>query len=109
MAHALPLLPQLEEGSPEDPDPYSEPSVVSIGGPRLHLQAPLDHRALRDGDFWRRVPAYAAVSRAEFLDHHWQAKNSITRPERLLHVLRDLAEPMFVDDVAQALEFAPMA
>jgi lysine 2,3-aminomutase len=96
MAHALPLLPQLDEGSPEDPDPYSEPS-----GP--------DHRSLEGGDFWRRVPAYAHVSRAEFLDHQFQARNSLTRPEKLLHVLRDLAEPMFVDDVAQALEFAPMA
>jgi lysine 2,3-aminomutase len=126
MAHALPLLPQLDEGSPEDPDPFSEPSGTHVD-PRLLSQSPLsgsadsslllsqpfhsgpDHRALLGGDFWQRVPAYADVSRAEFLDHLWQARNSITRPERLLHVLRDLAEPMFVDDVAQALEFAPMA
>jgi lysine 2,3-aminomutase len=85
-----------EEGSPDDPDPDSEPP-----GP--------DHRSLRGGDFWRSIPAYAHVSRAEFLDHSFQAKNSLTRPEKLLHILRDLTEPAFVNDVARALARAPMA
>jgi lysine 2,3-aminomutase len=95
MAHALPLLKELE-GPAEEPEPPSSESEP-------------DHRALRDGDFWRRVPAYTHVSRADFLDHQWQARNSITRPEKLLTVLRELAEPDFVSDVARALEFAPMA
>lgn len=95
MAHALPLLQELE-GPAEEPEP---PSSESAG----------EHRALRDGDFWRRVPAYAHVSRSDFLDHQWQARNSITRPEKLLTVLRDLTESEFVADVAQALTFAPMA
>lgn len=95
MAHALPLLKELE-GPAEEPEPPSSDSEP-------------DHRALRDGDFWRRVPAYTHVSRAEFLDHAWQARNSITRPEKLLTVLRDMAEPEFVADVAKAIEYAPMA
>lgn len=95
MAHALPLLKELE-GPAEEPEPPSSDSDP-------------DHRALRDGDFWRRVPAYTHVSRAEFLDHQWQAKNSITRPEKLLTVLRDMAEPEFVADVAEAIRHAPMA
>jgi lysine 2,3-aminomutase len=94
MAHALPLLKELE-GPDEEPEPPSAPEP--------------DHRALRDGDFWRRVPAYTHVSRAEFLDHQWQARNSITRPEKLLTVLRDLADPEFASDVERALESAPMA
>jgi lysine 2,3-aminomutase len=101
MAHALPLMRETRElqeleGSAEEAEPPSpEPEP--------------DHRALRSGDFWRRVPAYAHVSRADFLDHRWQARNSITRPEKLLDVLHELAEPDFVQDVAQALSFAPMA
>jgi lysine 2,3-aminomutase len=95
MAHALPLLKELE-GPAEEPEPPSSASEAH-------------HRDLRDGDFWRRVPAYTHVSRAEFLDHQWQARNSITRPEKLLTVLRDLTAPEFVADVAEALKEAPMA
>jgi hypothetical protein len=39
----------------------------------------LHHLALRSGAFWRKVPAYSAVSEETFLDHSWQGKNSITR------------------------------
>jgi lysine 2,3-aminomutase len=95
MAHAQPLLKEPEEGSAEDSEPPSRD------------QAP--HRVLRDGDFWRRIPAYSHVSRADFLDHQFQARHSITRPEKLLDVLRDLTEPDFVHDVSAALSFAPMA
>jgi lysine 2,3-aminomutase len=41
--------------------------------------ATLSHRNLLEGDFWRRIPAYANVSDQQFLDHHWQAKQSITK------------------------------
>jgi lysine 2,3-aminomutase len=34
------------------------------------------------------VPAYASVSEAEFLDHKWQAKNSITNIAKLLAALK---------------------
>ncbi|HEY6878861.1 MAG TPA: hypothetical protein VI299_12615, partial [Polyangiales bacterium] len=79
MAHALPLLKELE-GPAEEPEPPSTP------GESEFTVAREDHRALRDGEFWRHVPAYAHVSRAEFLDDKWQARNSITRPEKLLTV-----------------------
>lgn len=95
MAYALPVLNE-PEGHLEEPEPPS-------GEP-----AP-DHRVLRDGDFWRRIPAYTHVSRADFLDHQFQAKHSITRPEKLLDVLRGVAEPGFVADLAQGLISAPMA
>ncbi len=90
MAHALPLLQDEPEGSPEEPDPDS-PLCIS------------------EDDFWRRVPAYAHVSRAEFLDHQWQARNAITRPERLLEVLQDCVSEDFREDVAQAMAHATMA
>ena len=42
---------------------------------------------LLGGEFWKRIPAYANVSEAEFLDHKWQAKNSITNIGKLLAAL----------------------
>ena len=53
------------------------------GGVR-HLKPPVDDHALSHRDFrerpdWRRIPAYKDVSEEQFLDHHWQAKKSITR------------------------------
>ncbi len=97
MAHALPLLQDEPEGSPEEPDPDSTLLLTE------------DHRVLRDADFWRRVPAYAHVSRAEFLDHQWQARHSITHPERLLEVLHGCVDDDFREDVAQAMAQATMA
>src|SRR5262249_37436276 len=55
--------------------------------PALKPPAPaeaLAHRDLMSGEFWRRIPAYKDVSEQQFLDHHWQAKNSILKPEKLL-------------------------
>jgi len=44
----------------------------------------LAHRDLLDGPFWQKIPAYAEVGEAEFYDHTWQAKHSITKPAKLL-------------------------
>src|SRR5690348_7435426 len=59
------------------------------------LKPPVDpsallHRQLQEGPFWQQVPAYAAVTEAEFLDHKWQAKHSITQPPKLLAALKGL-------------------
>lgn len=69
----------------------------------------MGHRELLDGDFWRHLPAYANVSRAEFTDHRFQAKSSISRADQLLRVLRELAPPSFCTDVADGLARAPMS
>ena len=39
----------------------------------------LAHKDLRRGTWWQKIPAYKAVDEATFLDHAWQAKNSITQ------------------------------
>src|SRR5687768_10433057 len=52
--------------------------------------ATLRHRNLLGGDFWRRIPAYQAIDEATFLDHRWQMKNTITKPEKLLAALQGL-------------------
>ncbi|MEM9862917.1 MAG: KamA family radical SAM protein [Myxococcota bacterium] len=67
------------------------------------------HRELLEGDFWRRIPAFADVDEATFLDHRWQMKNSITKADKLLDALRGLASDAFLEDAAAGFAMAPMA
>lgn len=69
----------------------------------------LAHRNLLDGDFWRRIPAYRDIDQATFLDHNWQAKNSIINAQRLLATVQDLVPQSFYDDVAAGFAKAPMS
>jgi len=69
----------------------------------------LHHRQLLDGTFWQRIPAYRLVDEATFLDHTWQAKNSITNPQKLLQTVQDLVPTSFYDDVAKGFALAPMS
>jgi lysine 2,3-aminomutase len=72
-------------------------------------RATLVHRQLLDGPFWQQIPAYAAVSEAEFLDHRWQAKNSITSVAKLLATLSDLCPQEFFRDAEEGFKRAPMS
>jgi len=76
--------------------PYVDPST-------------LHHRQLLDGPFWQRIPAYRLVDEATFLDHTWQAKNSITNPQKLLQAVQDLVPQSFYDDVSAGFHHAPMS
>lgn len=67
------------------------------------------HRQLLDGAFWTKIPAYRAVDEATFLDHNWQAKNSITNPTKLLAAVQDLVPQSFYDDVVAGFSRAPMS
>ena len=69
----------------------------------------LNHRDLMDGDFWKVIPAYKEIDEATFLDHKWQAKNTITRPDKLLKALQGLASDAFIKDVEAGFARAPMA
>jgi lysine 2,3-aminomutase len=69
----------------------------------------LVHKHLLEGPFWQRIPAYRQVTEAQFYDHHWQAKNSITKPDKLLAAVQDLVPQSFYDDVAAGFRRAPMS
>ncbi len=69
----------------------------------------LAHRDLLDGEFWKRIPAYSEVDSEQFLDHKWQAKNSITKPDKLLAALQDLVPREFYEDVELGFKRAPMS
>src|SRR5436190_16516187 len=85
-------------------------SDVAPAAPRPPVPAAsLAHRELLGGEFWKRVPAYANVSEAEFLDHRWQAKHSITNIGKLLAALEGLVSDGFIADAQRGFERAPMS
>jgi lysine 2,3-aminomutase len=69
----------------------------------------LHHRQLLDGTFWQRIPAYRLIDEATFLDHTWQAKNTITNPQKLLQAVQDLVPASFYEDVSKGFSLAPMS
>ncbi len=71
--------------------------------------ASLAHGQLLEGDFWRRIPAYADVDEQTFLDHRWQSKHTITRTDKLLRAIEGIAPQGFIDDAAAGFAQAPMA
>jgi lysine 2,3-aminomutase len=98
----------LEE--PRSPTPTSS----AASEPPPALKPPVDpstltHRQLREGPFWRKIPAYAEVGEAEFLDHKWQAKHSITNIPKLLVALQGLVSEEFIKDAERGFAGAPMS
>jgi lysine 2,3-aminomutase len=97
----------------------AEPEVVGDTAPEASglppaLKPPvdpasLDHLRLVEGPFWQRIPAYAKVSEAEFLDHRWQAKHSITNVAKLLATVQGLVPEQFFHDAEAGFREAPMS
>ena len=71
--------------------------------------ATLTHKTMPEYPDWRRIPSYADVSEAQFLDHRWQAKKSITRPDKLLDALRGMVSEDFIRDATEGFARAPMS
>ncbi len=71
--------------------------------------ASLTHKQLVEVPDFRRIPAYKDVTDEQFLDHHWQAKRSITRPDKLLDALRGLVSADFIKDATEGFSLAPMS
>jgi lysine 2,3-aminomutase len=71
--------------------------------------AALNHKQLLAGEFWRTIPAYADIDEQTFLDHSWQARNSITRVERLIETLQGIASQEFLYDAALGFNASPMS
>jgi lysine 2,3-aminomutase len=69
----------------------------------------LAHRNLLRGPFWQKIPAYRDVSEAQFLDHNWQAKASITKIDKLISTIQELCAPEFIKDIEMGMKRAPMS
>jgi lysine 2,3-aminomutase len=80
----------------------------------LHTKPPVgpeyfDFKNLKQGEFWRHVPAYKDVDEKTFLDHLWQQKHSVKTPEELLQTIESLASAEFIEDARAGFAHAPMA
>lgn len=93
------------------------PTLIELGkrsAEIVPLKPPVDPASLKHKQFleapdWRRIPAYADVTEEQFLDHRWQAKRSITRPDKLLDTLRGLVSDEFIRDATDGFNRAPMS
>jgi lysine 2,3-aminomutase len=85
---------------------HVDPPSTSRSGPVL---PGLEHRDLRDGDYWRALPGFAHISALEFHTHTFQARHSVTNVQQLREKIGDLAPDSFYQNVAEGLKRAPMA
>src|SRR5437764_14719641 len=69
----------------------------------------LEYKNLKQGEFWRHIPAYKDVDEATFLDHLWQQKNAVKTPQELLETIKDVCSPEFYKDAEAGFHKAPMA
>jgi lysine 2,3-aminomutase len=97
---ALKVLRPLSSASPGSTAHAKKPPVDA---------GSLAHRELLSGPFWRKIPAYAHADEAQFLDHNWQAKHSITKVSKLLEALQDLVPASFIADAEEGFKHSPMS
>lgn len=71
--------------------------------------ADLEHRNLRQGEFWRAVPAYEHVDEKTFLDHIWQGRHSVKTTDELFETIGGIVDPTFLEDAREGFRRAPMA
>jgi len=88
--HVLPADPIVPKKAPVDP-------------------ATLTYKDLLRGPFWQKIPTYRDVTEAQFLDHTWQAKNTITNVAKLLKALEGLVSAAFIADAEEGFRQAPMS
>lgn len=68
-----------------------------------------DPTSLRDGEFWRSIPGYAGIDIKTFLDHRWQARNSVTSLDKLRSALGELVPELLFSDLSNGLAHSPMS
>jgi lysine 2,3-aminomutase len=71
--------------------------------------ASLAHKELRSGAWWQKIAAYRTVDEPTFLDHAWQAKNSITKVSKLVEAIQEMVPAGFVEDLENGMKRAPMS
>jgi lysine 2,3-aminomutase len=69
----------------------------------------LHHKELLEGPFWQKIPAYREVPEAQFFDHSWQSKHTITKVGKLLEALQNLVSPAFLEDAEHGFKHSPMS
>ena len=100
MAEPIESLVQLGSSSRPAPPAALKPAVD---------ERSLHYRQLLHGPFWHKIPAYSTIGEAEFLDHKWQSKYTITNPDKLLTALKGIASDDFLRDATAGFQKAPMS
>jgi lysine 2,3-aminomutase len=81
---------------------------LGAGKPQVDPSS-LVHKELRRGSWWQKIAAYRTVDEATFLDHAWQAKNSITKVSKLVEAIKEMVPPGFIEDLEEGMKRAPMS
>lgn len=68
----------------------------------------LEHREFRNDEFWKAIPGWSDVSRDDFGNYLWQAKNSVKKLKEVKEVLGKRIDDSFMKDIEAALQIAPM-
>ena len=66
------------------------------------------HTKFRDDEFWKLVPGWKDITRAEFGDHMWQLKNSVTKVDKVKSLLGELCTEEFYQDMLDGQHKTPM-
>jgi len=93
------VTPKGANGVPQQPVKALKPPA----GPEA-----FEHMDLRQGEFWRAIPAYKDVDEATFLNHLWQYQHSVKTPDELHDAILDFAPPAFMEDLRAGFHKAPM-
>lgn len=95
--------------------PKEAPKKAKAAPPKERRQKPpvdpsvLAHRNLKDGEWWREMPAFADVDEEQVLDYIWQMRNSAYGEEKLVGLIEDIAPDDFIKDVQEGFSKVPMA
>lgn len=68
----------------------------------------MDHRSFRDDEFWKVIPGWKDVSRQEFGNYLWQAKNSVKKLREVKDVLQSRISDALMADIQAGIDLAPM-
>ncbi len=68
----------------------------------------LEHREFRDDEFWQEIPGWKDVSREDFGNYLWQAKNSVKKLKEVKEVLGERISDKLIADIEAGLRIAPM-
>src|SRR5690242_19171208 len=99
--------------SPTSLNVVNDRAAVTLTLP-MALKPPVDertlqHKQLHQGDFWRRIPAYAEIDEKTILDHKWQSQQTITNVAKLLKALVGVVSDHFIKDAEEGFRRAPMS
>jgi lysine 2,3-aminomutase len=89
--------------------PQSSPSLAGHAKKPPVDPASLTYKDLESGPFCQKIPAYRDVGEAQFLDHAWQSKHTITKVSKLLEALQELVSPAFLADAELGFKHSPMS